>query len=350
MSRSSGLVVLALFFSASAGCASSRSDGQPPVFYPPPPVEPRLQWLACYSGASDIEDAGAFRAFVVGQEDERTIAKAHGVAWLGDSLYVVDSSQCNVSVFDFDSDRMRPLVADDTGFFKKPIGIAVSSDGWKYVTDTGHRKVLTFDPQDRWQKALGDPEKWKPTGVAVDGDTLYVTDVANHQVVLFDRGTGEEKARWGKQGGEEGSFWFPLSVTVGPGQDVYVSDSFNCRIQRFSKEGKFLKTIGGAGMSAGQFARPRGVSVDRQGRIFVVDAAFENVQIFDAEGKLLLFFGGPGDAPGCMNMPASVEVSYEAARRFEDRVAPGYAIDYVVFVTSQTGPNKVNVYGLLRKE
>ena len=34
---------------------------------------------------------------------------------------------------------------------------------------------------------------------------------------------------------------------------------------------------------------------------------------------------------------------------FQDMVAPGYTLDYVIFVSSQFGPRKVSVYGFLRK-
>ena len=336
----------------SGGCASSGSSVSPEqaVFYPPPPGDPRLQYLGRYSGSADVEEQSAFRDFVVGQEQDKTIQKAHGVAWRGTSLYVCDSGFSTVTVLDTATHAMRPFLPDQPGFFKKPIEIAIAPDGWKYVTDTGHRKVLAFDADDRYQAGYGDPEKWKPTGIAATTDRLYVTDAANHALVILDRRSGAELQRIGRQGAEPGEFYYPLSVCVGADGDIYVSDCFNCRIQRFTPDGAFVKSVGSMGMAPGQFARPRGVAVDREGRIYVADAAFENVQIFDAEGRLLLFFGGPGDGPGAMNLPASVKIDYDAAAAYRDRVARGYKLEYVVFVTSQAGANKVGIFGFLRKE
>jgi hypothetical protein len=104
------------------------------------------------------------------------------------------------------------------------------------------------------------------------------------------------------------------------------------------------------GRNLGNLARPKGVAVDRESRVFVLDGAFENCQIFDEEGALLLFFGGPGDQPGATNMPACVRVDYDAVDAFRDRVKEGYDLEFILFVTSQLGPYRVSVYGLLRKE
>jgi DNA-binding beta-propeller fold protein YncE len=100
----------------------------------------------------------------------------------------------------------------------------------------------------------------------------------------------------------------------------------------------------------GQFVRPKGVAVDREDRVYVVDASTEVVQIFNAEGKLMLFFGGAGNHPGGLNIPATVVIDYDNVDLFADRVAPGYKIEYLVLVTSQFGPNKVNVFGFIEPD
>ena len=177
----------------------------------------------------------------------------------------------------------------------------------------------------------------------------FVSDAANHAVVVLDRASGAELLRFGEKGSGEGDFFYPTSLALGPEGDLYVSDSFNFRVQRLEPDGSFVRSVGSVGRKLGQFARPKGVAVDREGRIFALDGAFDNCQIFDPEGKLLLFFGGAGGSPGSMNLPAVVKVEYDAVEAFRDRVAPGRDIEYVVLVTSQAGPFKVNVYGLLRE-
>jgi sugar lactone lactonase YvrE len=332
------------------GCASAppRTDAEP-TFFPPPPAEPRLQLLASYSGSNDVEEVSGFRKFVAGEEVERRIGRAHGVAWHDGRIYVCDPGLPHVVVIDLAKKEMRLLDPERPAMFKKPLEIAIAPDGWKYITDTAHRKVIVYDSEDRYRKAFGDPDSWRPVGIAADADRLYVSDAANHAVVVLERASGTELMRFGEKGSGEGDFFYPTSLALGPEGDLYVSDSFNFRIQRLESDGAFVRSVGSVGRKLGNFARPKGVAVDREGRIYALDGAFDNCQIFDPEGKLLLFFGGAGGGPGSMNLPAVVSVEYDAVEAFRDRVAPGYDIDYVVFVSSQAGPFKVNVYGLLRK-
>jgi len=117
----------------------------------------------------------------------------------------------------------------------------------------------------------------------------------------------------------------------------------------YDLDGKYLKTIGKAGVAPGLFARPKGVAVDRQGLAYVVDAATQVVQIFDLEGRLLLFFGQAGaSTQGEVLLPASVKVDYDNMGYFQKYVAPGRQCEYLIFVTSQFGGQKVSVYGFLK--
>ena len=81
--------------------------------------------------------------------------------------------------------------------------------------------------------------------------------------------------------------------------------------------------------------------------MYVVDAAFNNVQVFNQAGELLFFFGGRGDVAGDMLLPAQITIDYDSVDLFQDRVMPGYRLDYVIYVTNQYGPDRVSVYGRL---
>ena len=350
MERTRHLARILLLGAAVVAPACAGGPKAPPAtFYHPPPAEPRLQFLGSLRGAEDLAPTSGFRRFVVGNEEEKRIVRAHGLAWHQGRLYVCDAGLPHVLVFDFNRKEMRLLAPDQPGMFKKCVDIAIAPDGTKYVTDTEHRRVIVFDEKDAYRGAFGNPEAWKPVGIAVASDRLYVTDVQNHQIVVLDRNTGAELSRFGAKGAAEGQLYFPLSIRVGPDGDLYVSDGFNFRVQRLRPDGTVVRTYGKIGRTPGSFARPRGLAFDREGRIFVVDAAFENIQILDNDGRLLLFFGAPGGAPDSLNLPYAVVVDYDAVPAFAGRVAPGHEIEYVLFATSQTGPSKINVYGLLRQ-
>jgi hypothetical protein len=100
-------------------------------------------------------------------------------------------------------------------------------------------------------------------------------------------------------------------------------------------------------MSIGEFARPKGIAVDPAGRIHVVDAAFNNVQIFNDRGDLLMPYGGPGPHRANLDLPADVEIvtDPEAIALFEEWAEPTEPLAFLIFVSSQFGQAKVNVYG-----
>ena len=109
-----------------------------------------------------------------------------------------------------------------------------------------------------------------------------------------------------------------------------------------------MRSYGAIGTGLGSFARPKGIALDRAGRMYVGDAAFENVQVFDAEGRLLLFFGQPGDKREGLNLPAGIAIDYDNVELFRAAADPKFAIEYLILVASQFGPNKVDVFGFGR--
>jgi hypothetical protein len=132
---------------------------------------------------------------------------------------------------------------------------------------------------------------------------------------------------------------------------LLVSDTGGYAVHVFDLEGNLLRTIGELGAAPGLFARPKGVAIDRAGLIYAVDAVTCVVQIFDLEGRLLLFFGQADTATqGDLYLPAAVKIDYENVGLFQNAVAPGFECEYLILVTSQFGPNKVNVYGFLKKK
>ena len=353
------LTFLTLLFASITGCSSrpqnSRNDEDgPAVFFPPPPEVPRLQFLASYTREEDVTGgSSSFRNFVMGDEkqQEAGIIKPYGVSMSEGSILVCDTAWRRVWELDLIDHEMRAMSAGEGGSeLRKPVNVAVDVDAKRYVVDVGLKRVIVFDSHGKFVKAIGDPEKWSPTAVAIHNTELYVTDVTAGQVVVFDKETTVEVRRIGTRGSADGQLFLPTNIAVAPSGHILVSDTGNFRVVEFDATGKFLRNLGSLGRAPGQFARPKGIAVDREGRMYVVDTAFENVQIFDAEGRLLMFFGFPGAGPGAINLPADVAIDYDNTSYFDSKVAPGKKLEYLVLVTSQYGPNKVNVYGFLKPE
>jgi DNA-binding beta-propeller fold protein YncE len=191
-----------------------------------------------------------------------------------------------------------------------PAGIALDARRTVYVTEEGPHRVQTLSPTGQFVAKWGTngvPDRLpaggsrhgqfsRPSGVAVGLDqTIYVADTLNHRVQRFTA-EGRFLGQWGTQGAEPGQLDMPWGVAVAPGQgDVYVADWRNDRLQRFDPEGRFLAVIGRSGQGPGELRRPAGVAVDAEGRIAVADWGNDRVQVLAPDGTPLAVLTGHGD-------------------------------------------------------
>lgn len=161
-----------------------------------------------------------------------------------------------------------------------------------------------------------------PRGIAFAPDgTFYAADSRNHRIVHFDA-TGKQLNAWGSLTPETivsegslpdpavGTFNEPWGVAVGPDGSVYVADTWNNRIQKFTADGIFVKQWGipGQAETPDAFWGPRGVAVDGQGRVYITDTGNKRVAVFTSNGEFLSEFGGAGIEPGQLDEPVGIAV------------------------------------------
>jgi DNA-binding beta-propeller fold protein YncE len=330
------------------GCASTtKKQTEGPIFYPPLPNPPRIQYLKTFSTERDLGANSSFSDFILGQDagGETLINKPYGVAVANGKIFVVDTRGPGYVIFDLKTKRVKTVYGAGPGRMKKPINITIDKAGNRYVSDTGLGQVLEFDKQDKFIRAFGRINQFKPTDMAIRGDNMYVVDIANHKIHVLSLLDGHTIKIIGKVGSKAGEFFQPTNIAIGPDGYLYVGDTGNFRVQTISQDGKFVKSFGHVGSGLGQFARPKGVSVDHEGRLYVVDAAFANVQVFDQLGRLLMFFGGPGPHSDNLLLPTDITIDYDNVGLFQQYAAPNFKLEYVILVTNQFGRNKANVYG-----
>jgi len=319
------------------------------VFYPPPPDAPRIQHLATYASARDLESdsgRGGLKDFLLGEEKvDDALVRPYGVAIFDGKIYVADSRAPGLAMFDLKARKFSLNSGSGNGRIQRPINVSIDADGTKYVTDAGRNQVLVFDRSDRFVTAYGDKDTFRPVDVAIVGERLYVADIEHHEVQVLDKRSGKLQFKFGKSGSGEGELLHPTNLKVGPDGDVYVVETSNFRVSRFTAGGKFVRHYGEAGQSPGQFARPKGIALDRAGRIYVGDAAFQNVQIFDNAGRVLTAFGQPSDGSQGLNLPAGVAIDYDNVALFRSLADPKFSIEHLILVVSQFGPNQVDVFG-----
>lgn len=334
-------LLAALLLSA---CATTVAKKDPPVFFPPAPDLPRIQYLTHLSGRKDIESQTSFNRFVVGEKEDRLLDKPYGVAMHDGRVYVCDTN-ATVTVFDLKAKTFGFLKgALGPGMLRQPVNISITADGTKYVSDPVRGQVVAFAADDTYLKAYGTPGDWKPVDAVAFGDRLYVADVRGGLVHVFDLASGEKVLAFGDQGEPQSRLDRPTNLAVDTQGFLYVTDLGRFQVVKLDREGRFVSTFGKLGDSAGHFARPKGVAVDRSGLVYAVDAAFNNVQIFSPKGYGISHFGGPGALPGNLTLPAKVSIDYDDVDYFRSFVDPSFEPEYLILVTSQFGPRRVNVF------
>lgn len=91
----------------------------------------------------------------------------------------------------------------------------------------------------------------------------------------------------GGRGQGNGQFENPRGVAIDRAGNIFVADTGNGRIQRFSPTGAFLTAIGTKGSGHEQFGEPSGVAVDQAGNIYVVEASNHRVQKLAPDGTFI---------------------------------------------------------------
>jgi len=328
------------------GCSTTRNTDYNPVFYPPAPDQPKLQFLTSFSSPSDLTPPpSALQKFIGVNENkpEPGIIKPYGMTVEGSKLYVCDTIGGQVHILDFEKRSWEYLREKKIG---KPFNIAVDLSGSRYIADPINKVVQIYSSSGVSLGPLDNENFTKPTGIAVSADRIYVGDIAAHQVYVFEKTSRRFLFSIPRQpDNDQEKLYAPANIALDQQGNIYVSDLGAFWIQKYDVNGNYLRTFGGHGKEPGTFARNKGIAVDHSGNLYAVDAAFQNTQIFNDEGELLLFFGEPGGSAVPMALPADVCIDYENTALFQSYADPDFKLEYLVFVSNQLGPRKVSVYG-----
>ncbi len=307
-------------------------------FYPMPPEQPKLQFLA---SLTDSRDSGQ-REYRLNMTGFIKINRPYDFGSVKGKIYISDRFYKKILIVNLDKKELNYIAGE-----YESAGIWVTDDDYKYAADFNDKKIVVFDDTNKLVRTYAGKDQFdKPVDVAVFQDKIYVCDLNKHQVIVIDKESGDTIQELGGVGTEDGTFYKPTHVITDTEGNIYVNDLFNFRIQKFDPDGEFIKSFGHAGDTIGSFARPKGLSVDREGHLYVVDAAFENVQIFDDETTdLMLFFGGFGLDQGQMYLPSPVFIDYHNVEYFKEYSDRDFDLEYLVYVGNTLGPRKLNIFG-----
>lgn len=320
------------------GCAQIGDGTAPaaapkPLVYPAPPDEPRFIFERTITSSADVErDTGddAFRRLVTGaSRSGYFLTKPYAVAAHKGRIFVSDSADGTVKVFDIPTGKYFAVGDSEPGQLVKPLGLDVDSAGRLYVADSVQKMVFIYSRDGKFLRKIGGADLFdRMSSVTVDpsGRKIYVVDIGgvrseNHRVRVFETATGRHVMDIGKRGSGPGEFNLPRDMAIGKNGRLYVVDGGNFRVQIFNEDGSYHSSFGNVGRQLGNFARPKEIATDPDGNVYVADAAFGNFQIFDPDGELLMFIGGRSErgGPGEYILPSGISVDEDGRIFFVDQ-------------------------------
>ncbi len=198
-------------------------------------------------------------------------------------------------------------------------GLATDAAGDVYVVDSSHNRIEKFDPNGNFitawghtGSALGDFDfgsslnYTKPPGggIAVAGSFVYVADSANNRVERFSL-EGTEPVAWGTKGSAPGQLSYPRGIAANA-SEVIVADDDNHRIEKFSPQGAFETAFGSQGTGPEQFGFPYGVALDAAGNVYVADDINDRIVALGPQLTFLGAWGGYGSKPGQLAFPRAI--------------------------------------------
>ncbi|MBI2966503.1 MAG: hypothetical protein HYY40_01650 [Bacteroidetes bacterium] len=348
------ILILFLFFSCKgpAGLTDKTHNRINPddiVIFPPPPDTPRIQFLTAISNSRSVTiPRSKFAKYFLGSDEAKQFSKPYGISIRKGKIYICDTGVRGLEIIDLEKRTFNYFVPPGRGQLILPINCFVDEKEYLYISDAERRQIIIFDEKRKYMASFGDTALFKPTDVFVTDNKIWVTNIKNNRINVYDKDSiGKFLYSFpDAEYGSESYLYSPVSIHV-TDDKVYVSDIGGYSVKVFGHDGKYLMTIGSYGKNPGQFVRNKGIAVDRDSNVYVVDAVFQNVQIFSKNGNLLMFFGGEYKGPGYMWLPAKVTIDYDNLKYFTKYVSPEFDLKFLILVTNQYGPDKINVYGFV---
>lgn len=275
----------------------------------------------------------SYRFSIYGPWDAQ-LEKPMAVAVQGKRIYVSDTRNSRIQVFDYDG---KPLFMFGSygrgpGQFRFPYGIALDGAGRIYVADLYNGKVSIFDAAGVFQGYFAEGEFRvendiipRPAGLFISDNQLFVTDVGRHKVMAFTL-DGNKVLEFGKFGKGDGELISPNAVAV-TGDRIYVVDTGNDRVAVYDRQGNFLSTFNGSpdGKGTPSFVNPRGIGIS-EGLIYLVSNLTNQVQVFKSTGERVLIFGEPGRDEKQFSLPNGLYVDDQGRIYITDTVNQRVAV------------------------
>ena len=288
------------------------------IVWPNPPAVTRIRYVNYYCAQKPPKQAEEKKAgwmdrlagVAVGQTPTRDkrlfqLVTPYGMAVDSkNNLYIADTKVHAIFIFNTETKELSMIKHGVQARFGDIIGLAIDDADRLFVSDTKMHRIVVFGKDHKMEGVIGQGVI-DPGGMVVDNENrfLYVADGATDVVMVFDADKLTFIRKIGTPGKnhtltDPGNFSYPTNVALDADNNLYVTDSFNSRVEVFDADGNFIRQFGKAGDRPGTLFRPKGIAIDADGHVWVADAVQDRVQCFTPEGDLLMWMGTHGRLPG----------------------------------------------------
>jgi tripartite motif-containing protein 71 len=166
-----------------------------------------------------------------------------------------------------------------------PKGIGINKDGYIFVSDSQRHCVQVFSPDTKPLLTIQGVYMY-PYDIAFDKEghlivisagnsTMHIIDISHiankeYEIINSIRIPGD----------------WPSSFLI-VNDKIWIIDSNYDRVYIMNSEGEIIKEIGSIGTKPGQFTGPNGVCADKEGNVYICETVNGRIQKFTAEGNLI---------------------------------------------------------------
>ena len=215
------------------------------------------------------------------------------------------------------SDTPLKLALERAKLFDGPLAfpgkvLADAAQNRLFIADSNHNRIVVTELDGTLLEIIGTGERgaqdgptgratfYRPQGMALDGDVLYVADTENHLVRQVDlkahavktiAGTGEQSRKLGQEGGAARSVPLnsPWDLQL-VGRELYIAMAGPHQIWKLDLDQKRVWPFAGTGAEARRdglrkeaaFAQPSGLATDGQ-RLYVADSESNIIRAVDLQ-------------------------------------------------------------------
>ena len=189
-------------------------------------------------------------------------------------IHIADSGVPGIIRYESDGSLSRVSSSMDS-----PLAVFVDSDGKTYVADENAGLMRCWSCKNLYSDIT-------PSGVSVYNDLVYASDKKSDRLLVVTK-SGDFVREFGRRGTLTNEFKTPMDMQFFNGT-LYVADSGNGRVERFTSNFTYLDTYG-SGKGDVVLAQPKGIFVDSN-YVYVADPAGGQVVAYTQDGYPVLVY------------------------------------------------------------